>query len=1012
MKDSDSELLYGTLTDEILSELHHGRQPDAASLARRYPQLAIQIAEHLKDLETLLRNGFPGLETCKPAEESRMLGDFRLLREVGRGGMGVVYEAEQLSLRRKVALKILPSAALLDSRRLQRFQHEAQAAAQLHHPHIVPIFAVGQDQGIHYYAMQFVSGQSVATYINSLREASKRGAAGAGSASISSSDYFQSIATWGVQAAEAMQYAHELGVVHRDIKPANLLLDADRCLWITDFGLARLHGGADLTMTGDIVGSLRYMAPEQAQGARGIVDHRADIYGLGATLYELLTLEPVLRGGERDELYRQLVREEPRPPRSINPSIPRDLETVVLKAMRKEPTTRYTTAQELADDLQRFLDGKPVLARRPTPVERAHGWVRRNPTLAWAAVIILLVTVGALATSTFLINRERNKAQESRDKAETQKELAQARRLETIRAFHKWYSQFAEAWIADQPQLEGKEREYVQEALVVLERLAQEAESEPELRLYRGASFRRAGDIYRKLGQADKAKDTYRHAIALLENLVATDPDLPGCHFELAVAYNRDGLAKYFAGDMEDAERALAKVLTVWPTGTEVPGPRPHAELLLADTHHTLGWIHHSLGRSEQARQDLSEARTQLELLARDFPGNPDIGHTLTRVYLTLGNVRIETGAPPQESQKMLRAALEVLGKISKSSRTLARFRYIEAQVYTSLALCVAATDPPSEAKEAYLHAIDIFDGLVQASPTSLAYRTDSANARGNLGSTLIDQGDHSGAALKLVSAQKILKELALEHPNDPKRRWILAINHFNLAQLFIEIGMPELAEREDRSALAILESLVTHDSRTTIYRLLLSLVTRHLGRHADADHRRNEADRYRSWELDLLTKLATEASPTPAKAAADLAWFLCTCPDSTLRNYAAAINWAKAGLKTMPNNRECWRSLGMAYYRTGDGKSAVEALAEAAKLSSGGDAYEFFCEAMVYQSLGHGVQARDLYDKGCAWMAEHNPRDADIWPIRNEAAEKLGLSLRTPRRFHYFLFAGAVTTR
>src|SRR5205807_464467 len=250
---------------------------------------------------------------------------FRLLREVGRGGMGVVYEAEQISLRRRVALKVLPFAATLDPKRLQRFRNEARAAACLHHPNIVPVHGVGCVRGVHYYAMQFIEGQSLARVIEELREhwgsaklahpapdrhstASKpwsiRAQASRSTAplgafssrhSIREPAHFSAVAQIGIQAAEALEHAHQLGIVHRDIKPANLLLDGRGDLWITDFGLARLQDDHGLTMTGDVLGTLRYMSPEQAAGSKDL-DHRTDVYSLGATLYELLALRPAVAG--------------------------------------------------------------------------------------------------------------------------------------------------------------------------------------------------------------------------------------------------------------------------------------------------------------------------------------------------------------------------------------------------------------------------------------------------------------------------------------------------------------------------------------------------------------------------------------------------------------------------------------------------------------------------------------------------------------------------------------------
>ena len=335
----------------------------------------------------------PRLTDAISAPELGVLGDFRILREVGRGGMGVVYEAEQLSLHRRVALKVLPLAGGLDPRQLQRFKTEAQAAALLHHTSIVPIHAVGCERGVHFYAMQFIDGQTLAQLIAEWRQSeapgpllesrlqaesdpalecrlpAEFGPAKAGTPAPTPTPtrdraYFRNVAELGIQAADALDHAHGHGVIHRDIKPANLLLDAAGRLWITDFGLARLQDDNGLTMTGDLLGTLRYMSPESAAGGshRGYLDHRTDIYSLGATIYELATLHPAIEGDDRQDVLRKIAEEEPTSPRRLNPTIPRELETIILKAVNKEPQSRYATAGEMADDLRRFLDHKPIRA--------------------------------------------------------------------------------------------------------------------------------------------------------------------------------------------------------------------------------------------------------------------------------------------------------------------------------------------------------------------------------------------------------------------------------------------------------------------------------------------------------------------------------------------------------------------------------------------------------------------------------------------------------------------------
>jgi serine/threonine-protein kinase len=204
---------------------------------------------------------------------------------------------------------------------------------------------------------------------------------------------FRQIAAWGIQAAEALEHAHSLGVVHRDIKPANLMIDGHGALWVTDYGLARTAADAGLTMTGDVLGTLRYMSPEQALAKHGLVDHRTDIYSLGVTLYELLTATPAVGGRDREEILNAITLEERRPPRALEAAIPRDLETIVLKAMEKSPTDRYGTAQEMADDLQRFLKDEPIRARRPSLTQRARKWCRRHRAFVTAALSVLLIAV-------------------------------------------------------------------------------------------------------------------------------------------------------------------------------------------------------------------------------------------------------------------------------------------------------------------------------------------------------------------------------------------------------------------------------------------------------------------------------------------------------------------------------------------------------------------------------------------------------------------------------------------
>ncbi|HEV3444747.1 MAG TPA: tetratricopeptide repeat protein [Gemmataceae bacterium] len=454
--------------EEYLAAIEAGHDPERRAFLARHADIAGILEECLDSLEFVHQasrrlHGAGEPLAAVEGTPGTPLGDFRIIRELGRGGMGVVYEAEQLSLQRRVALKVLPLVATLDAKQLQRFLHEAQAAASLHHAHIVPVFAVGCDRGVHYYAMQFIEGQSLAQVIADLKAADlkKDGAdqqksplpadgAAPGDPPLQSSisnlqstmaptqpagaltterctrpgGFFRSVANLGVQAAEALKHAHELGIVHRDIKPANLLVDVRGNLWVTDFGLAHCQSQPGLTMSGDLVGTLRYMSPEQALAQPAGVDARTDIYALGATLYELLTLEPPFSGLDRQELLRQIGFEEPTPVRRLNPDAPAELETIVLKALAKVPAERYASAADLAGDLQRFLNDEPIRARPPTLAQRSRKWARRHRPVVWSAAAALLVILAVLAGSAGWIVRDRT-ARQTRVAADLQAVLDQ-----------------------------------------------------------------------------------------------------------------------------------------------------------------------------------------------------------------------------------------------------------------------------------------------------------------------------------------------------------------------------------------------------------------------------------------------------------------------------------------------------------------------------------------------------------------------------------------------------------
>jgi eukaryotic-like serine/threonine-protein kinase len=456
------------LAEEFLERKRRGELPSLKEYIDRFPDLADEIRDVFPALVMMdeidpqsadLAASLGGINGLCDVTGRKQLGDFRILRVIGHGGMGIVYEAYQESLSRHVALKVLPTAISARAVFRERFQREARAAARLHHTNIVPIFGVGEDHGVLYFAMQFIQGQSLDAVLEDVRrlrglsptemldrlatitlpisnlakslvsgqfttvemffgnpQPTPPGGFVKPQVSTTQSDlcnqpehrYFRSIAWQGVQAAEGLAHAHTQGILHRDIKPSNLLLDAKGTLWIADFGLAKSEGTIDITQSGEFVGTLRYMAPERLEG-KG--DARSDIYALGVTLYEMLTLAPPFTGSDRVGLVGQITGATPLPPSRLAPLLPRDLETIVLKAMHRDPDARYSTAGELAADLRCFLENRPIRARRTSPLERVGRWCWRNPAVASliGAVFLLLVclTIGSMAAA-FRLSAERN----------------------------------------------------------------------------------------------------------------------------------------------------------------------------------------------------------------------------------------------------------------------------------------------------------------------------------------------------------------------------------------------------------------------------------------------------------------------------------------------------------------------------------------------------------------------------------------------------------------------------
>jgi serine/threonine protein kinase len=431
--DADSRL-FGEVTEALLEKHRRGEVVDVELWCERYPAIAQRIRDLVPTL--LLMEAFcdssekdAGGE-AGPAKDLMVdqIGGYRIIRLIGYGGMSLVYEAEHELLGQRVALKVLPDHRAVDARASARFRREARAVAKLHHTNIVPILGVGQDGGRSFFVMPLIEGCSLQHLLDRLRIALGDSEADH-SANSKQCDVPRPgtraserwVAETGLQVAEALEYAHLRGVFHRDIKPSNLLVEASGRVWVSDFGLAKTDDDR-LTLSGDIVGTVRYLAPERfTSSGDQTAGEYGDIYALGVTLYEMLTMRPAFPAIDRARLIAQILAFEPVRPSRIYPNVSPDLETVVLKAMAKEPAQRYRSASELADDLRRWLAGQPVLARRPAWSERTIRWARSNPTIAMLATALCILSVAGFTAVCWQwreSERLRRNEREAREKSE------------------------------------------------------------------------------------------------------------------------------------------------------------------------------------------------------------------------------------------------------------------------------------------------------------------------------------------------------------------------------------------------------------------------------------------------------------------------------------------------------------------------------------------------------------------------------------------------------------------
>ncbi|MEM7456760.1 MAG: serine/threonine-protein kinase [Planctomycetota bacterium] len=572
------------LMDEFSARCRAGENPSVSEYVQRLPEQEDEIRDMfptvalMEQMKKRADSSVASHPVVSTEDIPKQLGNYQILREIGRGGMGVVFQAVQEGLERKVALKVMNANAITSEMQLKRFRREVRSAAGLHHTNIVPVFAVGEDNGTHYYSMQFIDGVSLDEYIGAVRsnstdagfgasrtlartrqlteaelaetrafelpekvetaggesndgesgeftlEHGKEPLANSNADVYSGSRYWRRVATIGYQISDALQWAHDHGVLHRDIKPQNLLLDRIGNVWVTDFGLAKLEDDqVDASQTGNIVGTLMYMSPEQLQGKASAA---SDVYSLGLTLYELLALKAAFgKEGQTTTIAERLKPKEVTPLRTINPSIPRDLETIVMKAIRHDSADRYSSAQQMRDDLEAFLEGRAISARRATPVEKLWKWARRNPALAASLSLLLLV----LTMFAVIAQAGRMRIEQALEDTRESKKLADTRLDLATDGYDAILDTYTEQSVETDDVFDIREETTIDAPVTIAdtrrlalllehyEQFALQGENDPELNLKIARAKSSLGDIQMKLGSLDQAEAAYEDVVGWVE---------------------------------------------------------------------------------------------------------------------------------------------------------------------------------------------------------------------------------------------------------------------------------------------------------------------------------------------------------------------------------------------------------------------------------------------------------------------------------------------------------------